>query len=225
MRLLNLQNVTVDFGTKANCVHALQNVSFAVNKGEMVAVIGKSGSGKSTLLNSVGGLCTITSGDYYYKDEKISDFNMERLAKFRNQNIGFVVQHFALIPDMRVFHNIALPLQYGKQSRTNIRKRVNDLCEQMEITEKMQAYPNQLSGGQCQRVAIARALACNPSLLLADEPTGSLDEETGQKILNIFKTLNKEEGITIIVVTHDAVIAGMCDRIMTLKDGKISKDT
>lgn len=221
MSLINLKNVTVDFGSKTNCVHVLKDVSFAVNEGEMVAVIGKSGSGKSTLLNSIGGLCTITSGDYYYKDEKISDYNTEKLAKFRNHNIGFVVQHFALISDMTVFHNIALPLQYGKQSRANIRKKVNDLCEQMEITEKMQAYPNQLSGGQCQRVAIARALACNPSLLLADEPTGSLDEETGQKILNIFKSLNKEEGITIIVVTHDAAIAGMCDRIMTLKDGKL----
>jgi len=222
MTLIKMKNACVDFTlSRENVVHALQKINFTVENGEFVAVTGKSGSGKSTLLNCLGGLGSLTSGEYWFGEKNISKLNAEALAEFRNKNIGFIVQHFALIPDMTVFKNIALPLRYAKQPKAETKRRVEELCMQMEIEDKIYAYPNQLSGGQCQRVAIARALACSPSLLLADEPTGALDEQTSINILQIFKKLN-QQGMTIIMVTHDEAIAKSCSHIVNIKDGIIT---
>lgn len=219
MCLIKMSAATVDYKlSKDNIVHALKGADFEVKKGEFVAITGKSGSGKSTLLNALGGLLNLSSGEYIFNDANISKLSGSKLAKFRNENIGFVVQHFALIPDISVYENIALPLKYKKVSHKKIKDRVSTLCEELEIGDKLKALPKQLSGGQCQRVAIARAISCNPSLLLADEPTGALDEETGLKIISIFQKLNTE-GMTIIMVTHDEALAGVCQREMVIKNG------
>ncbi|MBQ6171720.1 MAG: ATP-binding cassette domain-containing protein, partial [Clostridia bacterium] len=146
--------------------------------------------------------------------------NQNRMAKFRRNDVGFVVQHFALIDEYNVSQNIALPLRYGKLKGVSTKKRIKEIAERLEIGEKLKKYPSQLSGGQAQRVAIARAIAHKPSILLADEPTGALDEETGKSIMNLFKEINKE-GTTVVVVTHDANVASYCQRTIRLHDGEI----
>lgn len=221
MSLISINDACVDYRlSKDNIVHALKHANIEVKDGEFVSITGKSGSGKSTLLNALGGLLTLTSGNYIFNNQNISKLSAGKLAKFRNENIGFVVQHFALIPDITVYENIALPLKYKETPRKLIKHQVQELCEELEISDKLKALPKQLSGGQCQRVAIARAISCNPSLLLADEPTGALDEETGQKIISIFQKLNSK-GMTIIMVTHDEALAKICQREIVIKNGCI----
>lgn len=220
MQMLSLQGIRMEYGKGGHAVHALRGVDMSVEKGELLAVTGKSGCGKSTLLNILGGVCTPTGGSYQFEGETVSKFSARRLADFRNQKIGFVVQHFALIQDMTVFQNIALPLRYRGYSKKKIEERVYELLDQFELGEKENTIPPELSGGQCQRTAIARAIAGQPELLLADEPTGALDEETGGNILRIFQELNRG-GMTIIIVTHDAEIANGCRRVVRMKDGLI----
>jgi putative ABC transport system ATP-binding protein len=182
--------------------------------------MGKSGSGKSTLLNILGGLMSMDSGEYYFK-EKPQDFSkMKNLVSFRRDCVGFVVQYFALIDDLTVYENIALPLRYQKCSRRQRKERVNRILDRLGLSEKKKAYPDELSGGQQQRVAIARALVKNPEVILADEPTGALDRKTGQDVMQLLKEL-QEEGKTIVIVTHDAKIAEQCDRVIYMEDGKI----
>lgn len=223
MSFLKLKNIYKTFGSGESEVKALKNINIGIEKGELIAITGKSGCGKSTLLNVLGGLCSPTSGSYNVEGEEISSYNQDKLASFRNRNIGFVVQSFALINDMNIFDNIALPLKYAGKKLFKINERVKELTDKLELSDKTSFFPSQLSGGQCQRASIARALACNPRVLLADEPTGALDEQTGKNILNIFKGLN-EGGMTVIIVTHDLEIASMCNRRIEMKDGSIYND-
>ncbi len=220
MQMLALKEIHMTYGKGDGAVHALRGVDMEVERGELLAVTGKSGCGKSTLLNILGGVCTPTGGSYFFEGKEVSQFSARQLADFRNQQIGFVVQHFALIQDMTVFQNIALPLRYRGYSRKKIEERVYELLDQFELGEKENTIPPELSGGQCQRTAIARAVAGHPELLLADEPTGALDEETGGKILRIFQELN-QNGMTIIIVTHDGEIAAGCRRRVHMRDGMI----
>lgn len=223
MSFLELKDICKTYGSGESEVEALKNINLNVNQGELIAVTGKSGCGKSTLLNIIGGLCLPSSGSYIFEGEEISSYNQDKLSSFRNRNIGFVVQSFALINDMTIFDNIALPLKYAGKKALEINEKVKNLAGKLELSDKIDAFPPELSGGQCQRAAIARAIACDPRVLLADEPTGALDEQTGRNILNIFKSLNAN-GITVILVTHDLEIASMCRRRIEMKDGAIISD-
>lgn len=218
--LISMKDIGVEYGKKGNKVIALDNTSLDVKEGEFLVIMGKSGCGKSTLLNVLGTLRTPSNGRYFFDEQDVFSQKEKELSKFRNKNIGFIVQHFALINEKTVYDNICLPLQYSKTKSKDIEKRVAVLLEELELTEKRNAYPNELSGGQCQRVAIARALITNPKVILADEPTGALDEETGKKIMNLLQKINRE-GTTIIMVTHDADFAKMGSRSVTMRDGKI----
>ena len=218
--IISLKGICKTYGKGDGLVTALRPIDLEIKKGEMLAIMGKSGSGKSTLLNLLAGLDIPDSGDYVYNGEHINTKNQNKMAKFRRNDVGFVVQHFALIDEYSVQQNIGLPLRYGKLKGVSTKKRIKEISERLEISEKMKKYPSQLSGGQAQRVAIARAIAHKPSILLADEPTGALDEETGKSIMKLFQELNKE-GTTVIVVTHDANVASYCQRTIRLHDGSI----
>ncbi len=220
MSLIYLDRIQKHYGKGQSGVCALGGISFSIETGEMIAVVGKSGSGKSTLLNILGGLDYPTDGEYSFAGKRIDRLKPNHLAEFRRCNIGFVVQHFALIDDMTVFDNIALPLRYRKMAGKLINEKVEHLLADMEISDKRKAYPPELSSGQCQRVAIARAIINKPSVLLADEPTGALDEQTGCHIMDIIRNLN-EQGMTTIIATHDRDIASSCQRIIQLSDGHI----
>ena len=218
--IISLKGICKTYGKGDGLVTALRPIDLDIKKGEMLAIMGKSGSGKSTLLNLLAGLDTPDSGEYIYNGEHMNTKNQNKMAKFRRTDVGFVVQHFALIDEYNVSQNIALPLRYGKLKGVSTKKRIKEIAERLEIGEKLRKYPSQLSGGQAQRVAIARAIAHKPSILLADEPTGALDEETGKSIMNLFKEINKE-GTTVVVVTHDANVASYCQRTIRLHDGEI----
>ena len=218
--IITLKGICKTYGKGDGLVTALRPIDLEIKKGEMIAIMGKSGSGKSTLLNLLAGLDTPDSGEFIYNGSPINTKNQNKMAKFRRNDVGFVVQHFALIDEYSVQQNIGLPLRYGKLKGTSTKKRIKEIAERLEISEKLRKYPSQLSGGQAQRVAIARAIAHKPSILLADEPTGALDEETGKSIMNLFREINKE-GTTVIVVTHDANVASFCQRTIRLHDGNI----
>ena len=220
MELLRLEHITKNFGKGDGKVAALRDISLKIDEGELVAIIGKSGSGKSTLLNIVGSLMRSDGGEIYYKNNKM-DFSKELVAtEFRKNKIGFIVQYFGLIDDKNVYQNVALPLKYQKKKKSEIRKKVTETLRYFEIESKIKAYPNQLSGGQKQRVAIARAVVKESEIILADEPTGALDEENGRNVMKVLKELN-ESGKTVIIVTHDNKIAGQCNRIIEIRDGEI----
>lgn len=224
MPLIELNNVHKVYGSNLNKVTALHNLNLKINKGELLAIVGPSGSGKSTLLNIIGTLDTVTQGEYLLDDKNINNLNKLQLAQIRNKTFGFVVQHFALISDYTVFENVEIPLEYAKVKLKDRKSKIENLLAKLEIQNKVNCSIKELSGGQCQRVAIARALANNPDVILADEPTGALDQETGQAVLNIFKDLNKE-GKTVIIVTHNHKIAEHCTRIIKMQDGNIIQDT
>jgi len=220
-KLFELKNIVKTYGKGDGIVHALRNVDFSVEKGESVAIMGKSGSGKSTLLNIIGGLDTPDSGEYVFDGRNLPAKNFTKMSKFRRYNVGFVVQHFALINEYSVYNNIALPVRYTKHSEAEVKAKIEELAEKLEIADKLKKKPTQLSGGQAQRVAIARALIHNPKMILADEPTGALDEATGKSIMEIFTQINKENGTTLSVVTHDKGVADYCGRTVVMKDGNI----
>ena len=204
-------------------IHALRGVSFEIQPGEYVAVMGPSGSGKSTLMNLIGCLDTPSKGRYVLRGKVVSEMNDDELAAIRNREIGFVFQTFNLLPRATALHNVELPLVYAgipKEKRIEQAKRA---IEMVDLTERMTHKPNELSGGQRQRVAIARALVMNPSILLADEPTGNLDSQTGEEIMKLFERLH-EQGHTIILVTHERDIAEHAHRTIHIRDGKIEKD-
>jgi len=200
-------------------VNALDGVSLQINAGEMVAIRGPSGSGKSTLMNILGCLDRADAGSYFLAGEDVSRLHKNKLASIRNQHIGFVFQNFNLLPRMSALENVELPLHYG--AHRDAAHQARKALELVGLGERTHHQPNQLSGGQRQRVAIARALVTNPSIVLADEPTGALDSRTGEEILALFKQLNAT-GRTIIVVTHDPVVAAHCQRQIVIRDGKIS---
>ncbi len=218
--LLKIDNINVSYGKKDNQIVALKDVSLQVEKGEFLVLMGKSGCGKSTLLNVLGTLKNPTAGEYYFNGNDVINMSDREKAKFRNKNIGFIVQHFALMNERTVYENIALPLHYMRMGKREIKERIDELLENMEMADRKNAYPNELSGGQCQRVAIARALATRPEVILADEPTGALDEETGNKIMQLLQRIN-QSGTTVIMVTHDSDFAKLGDRCITMKDGRI----
>ncbi|HEQ99865.1 MAG TPA: ABC transporter ATP-binding protein [candidate division Zixibacteria bacterium] len=204
-------------------LHALKGVNLQIEKAEYVAIMGPSGSGKSTLMNLIGCLDSPTRGEYYLNGESVSDMNDNELAKIRNKEIGFVFQTFNLLPRANSLHNVELPLIYSGIDTGTRREMASTALEQVELLEWAGHKPNELSGGQRQRVAVARALVNNPSLILADEPTGNLDTKTGLDIMKLFRRLN-DRGNTLIVVTHDPEIAQFADRIIHIRDGEIEKE-
>ncbi len=216
--LIDMNRIDVTYGKKLGVVPALKQVSLQVNEGEFLTIMGKSGCGKSTLLNVLGTIREPDGGTYFFDGKDVLQMKDSEKARFRNQNIGFVVQHFALLGERTIYDNIALPLHYMRIGNREIRVRVDRLLEKMELTDKKHKYPYELSGGQCQRTAIARALVTNPKLLLADEPTGALDEETGRNVMKLLQEINKN-GTTIIMVTHDSDFAKLGSRSVTMQDG------
>ncbi|WP_160669848.1 ABC transporter ATP-binding protein [Clostridium sp. C8-1-8] len=224
MMMIELKNVSKIYGSKKEAsVHALKNINLEINKGEMVAIVGKSGSGKSTLLNIIGCVDKHTEGSYLLNGTDISQHNENKLAYLRNSVFGFVLQYFGLIEDFTVYNNVVIPLEYGKASKKLYKKKIEEILSKLGIKDKMNSTPSKLSGGQCQRVAIARAIVNDPEIILADEPTGALDKQTGMEIIEVLKQLNKE-GTTVIMVTHDKEIANCCNRIITIEDGEITSD-
>ena len=204
-------------------IHALRGVSIAIERGEYVAIMGPSGSGKSTLMNLIGCLDTPTKGSYLLNDKEVAAMNDDELARIRNEEIGFVFQTFNLLPRATALHNVELPLIYAGMPSKDRQERAKQALEKVELTSRANHRPNELSGGQRQRVAIARALVNNPSILLADEPTGNLDSKTGNEIMGVFDRLH-EGGNTIVVVTHEADIAAYAHRVISIRDGQVEKD-
>jgi putative ABC transport system ATP-binding protein len=215
--------LTREYDMGGEVVRALRGVSFQIKKNEYVAVMGPSGSGKSTLMNLIGCLDTPTAGEYWLNGQKVSDLDDDALARIRNKEIGFVFQTFNLLPRATALHNVELPLIYaGLASRERHAQAVRTL-ERVGLADRMEHRPNELSGGQRQRVAIARALVNEPSILLADEPTGNLDSATSSEIMHVFRDLH-DQGQTIVMVTHERDIAAHAARVVTLKDGEIATD-
>ena len=202
-------------------VHALRGVDMNIYAGEMVSVIGPSGSGKSTLLGLIGGLDTPTSGVIEIDGIDITRMNEDQLTEIRNEKIGFIFQFFNLIPTLTALENVALPIQFARKPKFNPEKRARELLELLGLGDRVRHRPSELSGGQQQRVAIARALANNPPILLADEPTGNLDTESGKVVLEALKQIQQESDTTVVIVTHDTHLASFSDRTITLVDGEI----
>jgi putative ABC transport system ATP-binding protein len=222
--LINLENIVKIYKVGLTEVHALRGVSLRVNRGDYLAIMGPSGSGKSTLMNIIGCLDKPTSGHYYLEGTDISTFSRNKLAEIRNKKIGFVFQNFNLLARTTALENAELPLLYSDVPSREARQRAMEALEMVGLKGRELHHTNQLSGGEMQRVAIARALVNQPSLILADEPTGNLDTKTGQEIMAIFQTLNREKGITIILVTHDPEIAQTAPRRIYLRDGLVIKE-
>lgn len=222
MKILDVKNLSKIYGKGDTMVKALNNVSFSVEQGEFVAIIGPSGSGKSTLLHILGGVDTPTSGSVVINDTDISTLDETALAIFRRRQIGLVYQFYNLIPILTVEENLTLPLLLD--GRKPDKKQISSLIERLGLSQRLTHLPNQLSGGQQQRVSIGRALVNNPALMLADEPTGNLDSENSREIISLLRHFNKELNQTVIIITHDEKIALSADRIISIEDGKITRD-
>lgn len=220
--ILQMKDICKDYPVGEETAHVLKNVSLEVKKGEFLAVLGPSGSGKSTLMNIIGCLDTPTSGFYQLEDDVIEEEDEKALAQIRNKKIGFIFQQFNLLSRLTAFQNVELPLIYAGVGKAEREERCEEVLKRVGLEDKMDYYPRQLSGGQQQRVAIARAIANFPAILLADEPTGALDQKTGASVMELFHELN-EDGRTIIMITHDRKIAGHAGRIVRILDGVISE--
>ena len=222
MEILKVENLKRVYGTGASKVVALDNVSFTVEKGEFVSIVGASGSGKSTLLHLIGGVDRPTSGKVFINDEDIYKLNNDDLAIFRRRQIGLIYQFYNLIPILNVIENISLPLELD--GRKPDKKDLNEMLELLGLENRKSHLPSQLSGGEQQRVSIGRSLITRPSLILADEPTGNLDSKASEEIVSLLKKTNKKYNQTIIMITHNLEIAKMTDRIITIEDGRIVDD-
>jgi len=222
MEILRVEGLSKIYGKGETAVKALDNVSFSVNKGEFIAVVGPSGSGKSTLLHILGGVDTPTSGKVYVENTDVYSLDETRLAIFRRRQIGLIYQFYNLIPVLTVRENIMLPLLLD--GRKPDKKHFDDIVNKLGLQDRLDYLPNQLSGGQQQRVSIGRAVITNPALMLADEPTGNLDSKNSSEIISLLKMFNKTLNQTLIIITHDERIALQADRILTIEDGRITKD-
>lgn len=222
MEILKVENLTKTYGSGENLVHAVDDVSFSVEKGEFVAIVGASGSGKSTLLHLIGGVDRPTSGKIFVDGNDISKMNDNKLAVFRRRQVGIVYQFYNLIPILTVEENITLPCDLD--GRGVDRERLEMILDSFGLRARRKHLPNQLSGGQQQRTSIARALINNPSLVLADEPTGNLDSKSSEEVMSILKMCNQSYGQTVIMITHNLDIAKQADRIITISDGKIVEE-
>lgn len=222
MSIIKTQNLIKEYGQGENTIFALNNVSIDLEEGEFVAIVGSSGSGKSTLLNMLGGLDFPNEGEIYVRGTRLSDLKGDDLTIFRRRNIGFVFQSYNLIPILSVYENIVMPLELdGIQADTDF---INEICEKLKITDKLDQMPGQLSGGQQQRAAIARALSTKPAIILADEPTGNLDSKTSVEVAGLLKMSALAFHQTIALVTHDEEIAQMADRIIRIEDGRVYEE-
>lgn len=221
--LIELKHISKIYYLGGEEVRASDDVNISIHKGEFVAIVGKSGSGKSTLMNIIGALDVPTLGEYYLGGEDVSKMADKQLARIRNRMIGFIFQQYNLLPKLNLLENVELPLLYAGYDKKERRERAMNSLKKVGLDEKWKNLPNQLSGGQQQRVSIARALAGDPSLILADEPTGALDSRTGREVLDFLKKLN-EEGNTIVMITHDSSIALEAKRVVRIHDGKINFD-
>ena len=222
--MIQVKDVHKSYDLGETFVHALRGVSFSIEEGEFVSIMGPSGSGKSTLMNIVGCLDTPSEGTYLLKDRNVGNLDEEQLAGIRNEEIGFVFQKFQLLPRSSALENVALPLKYASVKQSERLIRAEKVLDKVGLTNRLTHKPTELSGGEQQRVAIARALVNSPSILFADEPTGNLDSKTGDQVLEIFKDLNKR-GQTIVVITHEREVAKQSQRTITIKDGEIGSDS
>ncbi len=221
MSILKTSNLKKYYGNGENLVKAIDNANIDIKEGEFVAIVGRSGSGKSTLLHMIGGLDNPTEGKVYINSKDIFSLKEEELAIFRRRNIGFIFQHFNLIPSLNVWENITLPI--GLDGKDINKPFVTDIINSLGLENKVDALPNTLSGGQQQRVAIARALVARPAIILADEPTGNLDSKTSDEVMSLLKTMLKKYNQTLVMITHDESIAQMADRVIYIEDGKVVK--
>lgn len=219
MEILKVENLTKTYGKGDNQVRAVDNISFSIEKGEFVAIVGSSGSGKSTLLHLIGGVDRPTSGKVYIEGKDIYSLNDDALAIFRRRQVGIIYQFYNLIPILNVEENITLPCELdGKKTD---KKQLSELLTTLGLTQRRTHLPNQLSGGQQQRVSIGRSLINNPSIVLADEPTGNLDSKASEEIVELLRVSNKKYNQTIVIITHDLEIAKLADRVIKIEDGKI----
>ncbi|GAB4440862.1 MAG: ABC transporter ATP-binding protein [Chloroflexi bacterium OHK40] len=222
--IVEIEQLVKEFATGDGVFRALDGISLTINQGEMVAIMGPSGSGKSTLMTLIGLLDAPTSGRYMLDGEDVSSLSRLEQARVRNRKLGFVFQNFNLLPRLTALQNVELPLVYGRVDRRERTRRAREALEAVGLGSKLHNLPNTLSGGQKQRVAIARALVHNPAMILADEPTGALDTRTGAEIMALFRQLNREQSRTIVVVTHDPEIGRQMDRVIGLRDGRLSEN-
>ena len=222
MKILDVKNLSKTYGSGDTLVKALDNVSFSVNQGEFVAIIGPSGAGKSTLLHILGGVDKPTSGSVVIGDTNIANLDETALAIFRRRQIGLIYQFYNLIPILTVEENLTLPLLLD--GRKPDKRLIDSLVKRLGLQDRLNHLPNQLSGGQQQRVSIGRALVNNPALMLADEPTGNLDSANSKEIISLLRQFNKENNQTVIIITHDEKIAMSADRVISIEDGKITRD-
>ncbi|MES2370395.1 MAG: ABC transporter ATP-binding protein [Pseudomonadota bacterium] len=222
--LIEVENLEKDYPTGAGVFQALRGVSLRIAEGEFVAIMGASGSGKSTFMNLLGCLDRPTRGSYHLGGQDVGRLSSDQLAALRNREIGFVFQGFNLLPKLTALDNVALPLMYAGMGREARRRQAQAMLERVGLGERSHHTPLQLSGGQQQRVAIARALATRPRIIFADEPTGNLDSETSRQVMDLFSQLNREEGITLVLVTHEADIAAYARRCIRFQDGRVIED-
>lgn len=219
--ILQVENIQKYYKTKTNVTKAVDNISFELTQGDYVGIMGASGSGKSTLLNCISTIDTVTAGHIYMNGVDITQLNEEQLSSFRREQLGFIFQDFNLLDTLTAHDNIALALAIAGENSAVIEEKVEQMARLLGISEILEKYPYEISGGQKQRIACARAVITNPSLVLADEPTGALDSKSASMLLESFRNLNEEMGATILMVTHDAFTASHCKQILFIKDGKI----